>query len=101
MDGDALDKTQYLQQRLYTDPSAPALPLDLHSASALGNYECVQDAIRSKKDLNCRNNGNCVLTTNVLGSFDVTTRVLYSSCIIIIIIIVIYIILERSMASVG
>lgn len=56
-ESDALDQTQYLQQRIYTDPSVPPLPLDLHSASALGNYECVQEAISSKKDLNRRNKG--------------------------------------------
>ena len=96
MDGDALDQTQYLQQRLYTDPSAPALPLDLHSASALGNYECVQDAISSKKDLNCRNKGNFVHA--VMGSFEVAAHVLCNSCIIIIRFI--YIILKRCMAFV-
>lgn len=57
-EGDALDQTQYLQQRIYTDPSLPPLPLDLHSASALGNYECVQEAISSRKDLNRRNKGS-------------------------------------------
>lgn len=57
-EGDALDQTQYLQQRIYTDPSLPPLPLDLHSASALGNYECVQEAISSRKDLNRSNKGS-------------------------------------------
>ena len=57
MEGDALDQTQYIQQRVYTDPSLPPSPLDLHSASALGNYECVQEAISSKQDINRRNKG--------------------------------------------
>lgn len=57
-EGDALDQTQYIQQRVYTDPSLRPSPLDLHSASALGNYECVQEAISSNKDINRRNKGN-------------------------------------------
>ena len=56
-EGDALDQTQYIQRRVYTDPSLPPFPLDIHSASALGNYECVQEAISSKRDINCRNRG--------------------------------------------
>ena len=57
MDGDALEQTQYIQRRAYTDSSIPPSPLDLHSASALGNYECVQEAISSKQDINRRNKG--------------------------------------------
>ena len=56
-DGDALEQTQYIQQRVYNDPSLPPSPLDLHSAAALGNYECVQEAINSKQDINRRNKG--------------------------------------------
>ena len=56
-EGDALDQTQYIQRRVYTDPSLPPVPLDIHSASALGYYECVQEAISSKQDINRRNKG--------------------------------------------
>ena len=46
-EGDGLDQTQYLAcSRLYDDPATPPEPLDLHSAAAIGNYECVQEAIK-------------------------------------------------------
>lgn len=65
-EGDALDQTQYIQRRVYTDPSLPPAPLDLHSASALGNYECVQEAINSKQDINRRNKGETWLLAVIL-----------------------------------
>ena len=57
-EGDGLDQTQYLvRSRLYDDPATPPEPLDLHSAAAIGNYECVQEAINSGQDIDARNKG--------------------------------------------
>ena len=52
-----LDQTLYLTQRIYEDPETPPTPLDLHSACAIGNYECVQDTISSGADINACNKG--------------------------------------------
>ena len=54
---DLLDQTQYLVSKIYDDPGAEPTPLDLFSACAIGNYECVQDAINSGQDINARNKG--------------------------------------------
>ena len=56
-DRDLLDQTVYLARRIYDDPQIPPVSLDLHSACAIGNYDCVQDAINSDKNLNARNKG--------------------------------------------
>ena len=55
--GHLLDQTLYLTQRIYEDPEAPPIPLDLHSACAIGNYECVQDIISLGGDINTCNKG--------------------------------------------
>ena len=58
---DLLDQTQYLASKIYDDPGATPIPLDLFSACAIGNYECVQDAINSGLDINARNRGKAEL----------------------------------------
>ncbi len=55
--GELLDQTLYIHQRLYDDPRTPGVPIDLHSAAAIGYYECVQEGISSGKDLNACNKG--------------------------------------------
>ena len=57
MSDDQLDQTLYIYQKLYDDPATPAIPLDLHSAAAIGYYDCVQDGISSGQDINACNKG--------------------------------------------
>ena len=52
-----VNELDQLMKKIYNDPSIPELPMDLHSACALGNYECVQEAIAEQSDLNVRNKG--------------------------------------------
>jgi ankyrin repeat protein len=54
--GDLLDQTLYLASRIYDSGDSP-IPLDLHSACAIGNYKCVQERIDEGVDLNARNKG--------------------------------------------
>ena len=42
---------------IYDDPSIGPIPLDLHSACAIGKYESVQEAVNKKEDLNTQNKG--------------------------------------------
>lgn len=67
---DLLDQTQYLASRIYDDPGTKPIPLDLFSACAIGNYECVQDAINSGQDINSRNKGwnQCVINYQFIVS---------------------------------
>lgn len=66
--GEQLDQTLYIHQRLYDDPSIPAVPLDLHSAAAIGYYECVQDSISSGVDLNTCNKGRPLEVYSLAGN---------------------------------
>ena len=68
---DLLDQTQYLASKIYDDPGAAPIPLDLFSACAIGNYECVQDAINSGQDINSRNKGIKVAIITVSYGLDV------------------------------
>ena len=54
---DLLDQSQYLASRIYDDPGSEPISLDIFSACAIGNYDCVQDAINSGQDINTRNKG--------------------------------------------
>lgn len=54
---DWLEKTQTIAQMLYEEPSVGHIPLDLHSACAIGNYGCVQEAVNKQQDLSTRNKG--------------------------------------------
>ena len=55
-----LEQTQYLARRIYEDPLIGTIPLDTHAACAIGNYECVQEAVNKGADLNQRNKGICM-----------------------------------------
>ena len=59
VDRSLLDQTLYLASRIYDDPHAQPIPLDLHSACAIGSYQSVKDAIESGVDFNTRNKGVC------------------------------------------
>jgi len=52
-DGELLDK---VASKLY-DSGGDPIPMDLHSACAVGNYKCVQDWINSGVPLEGRNKG--------------------------------------------
>ena len=52
-----LEKTLTIAQMLYEEPSVGPIPLDLHSACAVGNYDCVQEAVNRRQDLSTRNKG--------------------------------------------
>ena len=52
-----LEKTLTIAQMLYEDHSVGPIALDLHSACAIGNYGCVQEAINRQEDLSTRNKG--------------------------------------------
>lgn len=54
--GDMLDQTAYFGGSIYESDDSP-IPLDLHSACAIGNYKCVQERIDEGVDLNARNKG--------------------------------------------
>ena len=57
MDRDMLDQTVYLASRIYDSAESP-IPLDAHSACAIGNYKCVQERLDEKgADLGVRNKG--------------------------------------------
>ena len=58
---DLLEQTLYLARKIFDDPNAPPSPLDLHSACAIGSYDCVYDAITAGRDINRRN--KCTLTS--------------------------------------
>jgi len=60
-DRSLLDQTLYLASRIYDDPNTPAIPIDLHSACAIGSYQSVKDAIVSGTDFNSRNKGLSLL----------------------------------------
>lgn len=47
-----------INRTLYEDPSVGPIQLDLHSACAIGKYDCVQEAVNRKEDLNRQNKGN-------------------------------------------
>lgn len=53
---DMFDQTIYFAGRIYDSDDSP-IPLDLHSACAIGNYKCVQERIDEGVDLNARNKG--------------------------------------------
>lgn len=55
-DRDLLDQTTYLARTIYDSDDHP-IPLDVHSACAIGNYKCVQERIDEGVDLNARNKG--------------------------------------------
>ena len=55
-DRDLLDQTLYFASRIYECNDTP-IPLDLHSACAIGDYKCVQDSIADGADINARNKG--------------------------------------------
>ena len=65
-----LEQTQYFARRIYEDPLIGPVPLDLHAACAIGNYECVQEAVNKGVNLNVNNKGVCVL---LLGVFVIYT----------------------------
>ena len=44
-EADLLDQTLYIAGKIYDDPGIVPVPLDLHSACAIGSYDCVYDAI--------------------------------------------------------
>ena len=56
-DYDTLDQSQAIAQRLYTDPSIATIPLDLHTACAIGDYQIVNKYVVNKEELNKRNKG--------------------------------------------
>lgn len=56
---DMLDQTLYFASKIYDSDEEP-IPLDLHSACAIGNYKCVQERIDEGVDLNARNKGLAV-----------------------------------------
>ena len=56
-DYDTLDQSQAIAQRLYNDPSIPTIPLDLHTACAIGDYQIVNKYVVNKEELNKRNKG--------------------------------------------
>ena len=47
---------------IYEDPLVNPVPLDLHSACAIGHYDLVKESIDRKEDLNARNKGNNTYT---------------------------------------
>ncbi len=51
-----LDQTLYLASRIYHSDDSP-IPLDIHSACAIGNYKSVRDWIDEGIDFNQRNKG--------------------------------------------
>ena len=55
-----LEKTLTIAQMLYEDPSVGPIALDLHSACAIGNYGCVQEAVNRKENLSTRNKGRVI-----------------------------------------
>lgn len=57
-DRSLLDQTLYLARRIYDDPHTPPISLDIHSACAIGSYECVKETIESGISFNARNKGN-------------------------------------------
>lgn len=57
---DLLDQTLYLAAKIY-DSAVTPIPLDIHSACAIGNYKCVQERIDEKVDVNGRNKGTAIL----------------------------------------
>ena len=63
---DLLDQSQYLASRIYDDPGSEPIALDLFSACAIGNYECVMDAINSGQDINARTKGQRYVTVNLV-----------------------------------
>ena len=56
-DYDTLDQSQAIAQRLYNDPSIATIPLDLHTACAIGDYQIVNKYVVNKEELNKRNKG--------------------------------------------
>ena len=58
-----LEQTQYFARRVYEDPLIGPVPLDLYAACAIGNYECVQEAVNKGVNLNVNNKGVCVIYT--------------------------------------
>ena len=53
---DLLDQTLYLASRIYHSDDSP-IPLDIHSACAIGNYNTVRNCIDQGIDFNRRNKG--------------------------------------------
>lgn len=73
-----LEQTQYIAHCIYEDANECRIPLDLHSACAIGNYECVQDAVNRGVDLNQRNKGkNTVLVFVIHTMYRTFTRTMY------------------------
>lgn len=57
-EADLLDQTLYLASKIYDcGDGDPPIPLDMHSACAIGNYKCVQEGMDGGVDLNTRNKG--------------------------------------------
>ena len=52
-----LDQSQAIAQKLYNNPSIAIIPLDLHTACAIGGYQIVNKAVMNKEDLNKRDKG--------------------------------------------
>ena len=57
IEADLLDQTLYIAGKIYDDPGTTPIPLDLHSACAIGSYDSVYDAISSGRNINVRNKG--------------------------------------------
>ena len=57
MAGDYDTSDQSFAQRVYNDPSIPTIPLDLHTACAIGDYQVISKCVVNKEDLNKRNKG--------------------------------------------
>lgn len=73
-EADLLDQTLYIAGKIYDDPGIVPVPLDLHSACAIGSYDCVYDAIAAGKNINIRNKGNIACTMLVFASQTQSTN---------------------------
>ena len=54
---DPLDQTQIIYSRLYSDPGNQPIPIDLHTACAIGIFDVVNESVDAKKNLDERNKG--------------------------------------------
>lgn len=68
IEADLLDQTLYIAGKIYDDPGTTPIPLDLHSACAIGSYDSVYDAIAAGRNINVRNKGiySLMITTPCL-----------------------------------
>lgn len=73
IEADLLDQTLYIAGKIYDDPGTTPIPLDLHSACAIGSYDSVYDAIAAGKNINIRNKGSPIITIHAwIGRTDPT-----------------------------